>query len=162
MVQHILHHLVGEELGRLALTGDLHDLKGKLRFQPLVEQIGHNAVTSTDYFGNGTGFVIDQVFRVSEPNVSAVGQAGNLQKVSKGLGLGLLQHAADERRTHLRQGEGPGIAENLVRSNAQRLGGGKEADDLFVGHGNLHHLDAGQILDVLIKGRNIVPQLVQL
>ena len=43
-------------------------------------------------FGNGAGAVFDELLGVAQPYISAVGQAGNLQQVGEGLGLGFNQH----------------------------------------------------------------------
>ena len=58
-------------LGHLALSGQLHDIEGQLGFQPLVEQIGHDAVAAADHVGNGADPVANQILGVAVPYVGA-------------------------------------------------------------------------------------------
>ena len=57
MIQHILLHFCGKQLGGVTFAGDLHNLKGTLGLQSVMQQIGHNAVTGTDDLRDGTGAV---------------------------------------------------------------------------------------------------------
>ena len=97
--------LLREELFRVALTGDFHNLKRHFRLKAFQEQVGHDAVSRTDDGGDGAGAVFDEVLRVADPNIRAVGQTRNLQKVGECLRLGIDEHLAHERRAALRQRE---------------------------------------------------------
>ena len=84
------------------------------------DQIKHDAVTCAHYLRNRTGSGADQILRISEPNVGAMRQAGNLQKIGKVLRFGIHQHALDKARAHLRQAErAEPISSGVTPSGAQ-------------------------------------------
>ena len=160
---HGLDVLLGEEFGGLALSHNLHDFKGHLGLQALVHQVGHNAVTGTDNLGNGAGARLNQILGVAQPHVGAVGQAGDLQQVRELGGVGFLQHAPDKVGAQLRQGEGACLnAAQVLLGDAQGRRGVEQRHDLRVAHGDVHHRDAGVVLQVAVDGGHIVSQLVQL
>ena len=71
--KHVLLHFFGQLFRCLALTGNLHDIKGKLRFQPMMQQVSHNAVSGTNDLGNGTGTVADKILGISQPYIGTMG-----------------------------------------------------------------------------------------
>ena len=76
---HGVYVLLGQQLGRLALSRDLHNLERHAGIEALVHQIGHNAVARADDLRNRTGAAFDKVLRVTEPDVGAVRKARYLQ-----------------------------------------------------------------------------------
>ena len=149
-------------LGHLALTDSLHDIEGHLRFQPLAEQVEHDAVTAADDLGDGAGAAADQLIGVVGPDVRAMGQAGDLDQLGEVFGPGLHQHSAHEVRAHFRDAEGAGLAVDLLRRHAQRFRAGQQAVHLGVVHGDGVDWDAGVLLKILVEGGHIVTQFVQL
>jgi hypothetical protein len=136
--------LIGQELGRLALTGDLHDLEGHGGFKPVTDQRRHDAVARADDVGNRTGAVFDQILRVAEPDIRAVGEARDLDEVGEILRLRVHQHLPDEGRAHLREREGAGLAVDLFRRDAQRFRGLQQAVHLLIAHRHIQDADAGR------------------
>ena len=91
-----------------------------------------------------------------------MGKAGNLQKIGKGLRLGIDQHLAHKRRAELRQRKRTRLRVNVFRRYAKRLRRVEESHDLRIAHGNLHHGNTGVFLEIVINGRHIVAELVKL
>ena len=123
MSQHILLHLIGKQFRSFTFTGDLHDLKGELGFHPMVQQIGHNTVTGTDYFGNSTGAVADQVLCIAQPNSGAVGKPGDLQQIRESFRLCFQQHSAYKPSTHFRQSQCAIGNADIIQCDSKRFTG---------------------------------------
>ena len=149
-------------LGHLALTDGLHNIEGHLRLEALAQQIEHDTVTAADDLRDGTGAAADELVGVAGPDVGAVGQARDLDKLGEILGTGLHQHSAHEVGAHLGDAEGAGLAVDLLRRHTQLFRAGEQAVDLGVVHGDAVHRDAGVLLEILVEGGHIVAQLVQL
>ena len=149
-------------LGHLALTDGLHDIESHLRFQPLAEQVEHDAVTAADDLGDGAGAAANQLIGVVGPDIRAMGQAGDLDQLGEVFGPGLHQHSAHEVRAHFRDAEGAGLAVDLLRRHAQRFRAGQQAVHLGVIHGDGVDRNAGVLLKILVEGGHIVAQFVQL
>ena len=49
VIPHRLVMFLGQQLFRLSLTCDLHNLKSHFRLQPLMEKIRHDTVAGTDH-----------------------------------------------------------------------------------------------------------------
>ena len=162
MLLHGVYVFLGEQFARITFTGDFHNLKGHAGIQALLNQVGHNAVTGTDYLRDSAGFVVDQLLSIAQPYVGAMGKTGNLQEICEGLGLTFLKHTPYKGGTHLRQRKASGIAVDILLGDAQLFGAGKQADDPLIRHGDIHHIDPGQILEMFIQGWNIMPQIIQL
>ena len=162
VLTHGFEMLLGEQLGGVALTDDLHDLERHTLVEPLVHEVGHDRVTGSDYVRNGAGAVVDELLRVAQPYVRAVRQTGDLQQVGEGLGLGFDQHALNEAGAAFGDGEGANLGVDVLRLDAERLGGGKERHDLFVAHGDVHDRNAGEQLQIVIDRRHIMAELVEL
>ncbi len=162
VIPHGLLVLVREELGGLALSDDLHDFERHARLYTLMHQIGHDAVTRTDYLRDGAGTVLNEFLRIAKPHVCAVRQAGNLQQVGEGLRLCLHEHTANEIRAHLRDGERSRRPADLLGCHAERLRAGAQLNDLAVANIHVHHRDARHILQVLVEGGHIVAKLIEL
>ncbi|SCH49485.1 Uncharacterised protein [uncultured Faecalibacterium sp.] len=149
-------------LGHLALAHSLHDIKGHLGFQPLAQQVQHDAVTAANDLRNGAGAAADQLVRVAGPHIGAMGQARDLDQLGEVLGPCLHQHTAHEVGTHFRDAEGAGLAVDLFRGHAQRFRAGQQAVHLGVVHGDAVDGDSGVLLKILVEGGHIVAQFVQL
>ena len=149
-------------LCHLTFADGLHDIEGHLWFQPLAEQVKHNAVTAADDLRDGAGSVPDEFIGVVGPDVSAVRQAGDLDQLGEILGPRLHQHSAHEVRAHFRDAEGAGLAVDLLRRHAQRFRAGQQTVHLGVVHGDGVDGDAGVLLEILVEGGHIVAQLIQL
>ena len=162
MLLHLSDVLLGQQLVCFSLSHNLHNFKGHRRVQPVVNQIQHDAVTGTDYLTDVAGAAFDEILRIAQPYVGAVGQTGNLQQIRKILRLTIQQHLPDKRRAHLRDGKGAGFAVDLLRCHTQHLRRGEQAVHLLVRHIRIGDLGVGQILHVLVQGRHIVPEDVQL
>ena len=59
----------------LALSDGLHDLKAHLRVKPHRDEVEHEIVTAADGLQNARRAADDQILRVAEPHVRAVGEA---------------------------------------------------------------------------------------
>ena len=59
----------------LALSDGLHDLKAHLRVKPHRNEVEHDIVTAADGLQNARRAADDQILRVAEPHVRAVGEA---------------------------------------------------------------------------------------
>ena len=93
----------------VTFTDNLHYFKCHARFKTFVHKISHNRVTSTDYFRNCTGSVMNKFLSVYEPYIGTVRKTCNLQKVGKGFGLCLNEHSSYESRTAFRKAECTGF-----------------------------------------------------
>ena len=89
-------------LQALPLTHTLHDGKGKLRPQSLVQQIDHDIISTSDDTLQRTRSVVDQILRISQPDISTMAQTGYFQKLIKGGRARQLQYTAHKRRSKLR------------------------------------------------------------
>ena len=127
-----------------------------------MEQVYHDVVTRSDNLGNRTGSVFDEVLRVAEPYVRTMRQTRDLKQVGEVLRPRVLKHLHCERRTELRDTVCPAGRKYVLRSNSERLGGYEQVVNCTVGGGYVRDLHSGHILEVLVKRRNIVSQLVEL
>ena len=59
----------------LALSDGFHGLKAHLRVKPHRNEVEHNVVTAADGLQNARRAANDQILRVAEPHVRAVGEA---------------------------------------------------------------------------------------
>ena len=114
MFLHRLHMLLGQELGCLALSDNFHDFKGHGRIEAVVDEVEHDAVSCTDNLADVAGSAPDEILRVAQPNIGAVGKSGDLQQVRKILWLTVEQHLTDKGGAHLRNGQGTRLTFDLL------------------------------------------------
>ena len=122
-----------------ALPHTLHDLEGVGVVQPVADQVQHDTVTGTDYLGDIAGSGFDQVLCVPKPHVGAMGQTGDLKQVGKVLGFTFDQHLLDKAGAKLRQTERADLGVDLLRCDAEGLGGKKQLVHVFVVHADVHY-----------------------
>ena len=133
VVPHGLHPaLVKAALLHLALSDLLHDLEAHLGVQALGDQVQHDVVPAAHRLQNRGGAADNQVPGVAQPHVRAVGEAGEPHQGVEVLGLGIHQHLPGELGVELRDGHGPGGAQDLIVLKAQGLAAGKEAQGVRV------------------------------
>ena len=147
--------------GDLAFTHGLHNVKGHLRFQALSQQVQHDTVTAADNLRDGTCARTDKFVGVAGPDIGAVGQAGNLDKLGEILRLCVQKHLTHKVCAHFRDAEGAGFGADLLFGHAQRRRAGQQAVHLLVVHRNRVDGDAGVFLKEFVEGRHIVAQLIQ-
>ena len=153
---------VVEQLGSVTLSGYFHDLEREARLYALVEQVYHDVVTRSDNLGNRTGSVFDEILRVAEPYVRTMRQTRDLKQVGEVLRPRVLKHLHCKRRAELRDTVCPAGRKYVLRSNSERFGGYEQVVNSAVGGGYVRDLHSGHILEVLVKRRDIVSQLVEL
>ena len=147
----------------LALTHHLHDFESMTLLHTVADQCQHDGVTRPDDVGNGTGSVLYQILRVVRPDIGAVRQSGYLEQVGKRLRAGFLQHLDNEFGTKLRKPQrSQRNTGKIIRRDAKRTGGQEEVINGTVIHGYIHDRGIRILLQVLVLGRHIVSQLVQL
>ena len=94
-----------ELVDALALTDIFHDLETRLGLDAVLDEIVHDVVTRRDGFLQGNRARRNQVLGIVQPDVGAVGETGNADQFRKGLGLGVDEHLADERRAKFRDAQ---------------------------------------------------------
>ena len=92
------------EEGVMAMTDIFHDAESHLGFDSLQNEIGHDIVAAPDDAVDVGDTIEDQVFGVALPNVGAVAQARDDEKVVERLGLRLAKHSLGEVRAKFRKG----------------------------------------------------------
>ena len=128
----LLPALLEAPLLHLALPHRLHDLEAHLGVQAHLDEIQHDVVTAAHRLRDGGGAAEDQVPGVAQPHVGAVGETGEPHQGVEVLGLGINQHLTGELGVELRDGHGPGGAQDLIVLKAQGLAAGKEAQGVRV------------------------------
>ena len=91
-----------------------------------------------------------------------MGKPGYLQKVGKGLGLRIEYHLYGIIGAEFRQPERAYFAPDLLRSDTERLCGGKKLDNVFVVHRDGANVDPRKLLQYAVKCRHIVAEDIQL
>ena len=86
----------------LTFSHALHDRKGLLTLQALLDQITHDIVSRTDGRGNRRLSFLDQRLRIAQPYVRTVGQTGNPDQIRKALRFRVHKHLHGKLRTELR------------------------------------------------------------
>ena len=158
----LVHGLHPFGLEAPALAHGLHGVKGGLGGQAHLHQLVHDVLAGAEALAQRHDALVDQVLRVAQPHVSAVGKARNADQFLHGGGVGVLQHLAHEGGAELRHAEGAGVAVDVLGRDAQGLGGGEQAQHALVVQGNLAEVHAGQLFQHVQHGRVVVAQNVQL
>ena len=158
----ILPPVLEAALFHLALSDGLHDLEAHFGVQTHMDEIEHDVVPAAHGLQNRGSAADDQVPGIAQPHVGAVGEAGQAHQGIEILGLGIHQHAPGEPGVELRNGHGPGGAQQLVVFKAQHPGGGEDAHGVRVVQGDGPGVDPGEVLQHADHGGVIVAQHVQL
>ena len=151
-----------ELVDALALTDIFHDLETRLGLDAVLDEIVHDVVTRRDGFLQGNRARRNQVLGIVQPDVGAVGETGNADQFRKGLGLGVDEHLADERRAKFRDAQAADFRAQLFRRHAQGLGRTEQAQGGQVIKGNGRRLDAGHIFEHTDDRRIIMAEDVEL
>ena len=104
----------------------------------------------------------NQILGIVQPDVGAMGETGNADQFRKGLGLGVDEHLADERRAKFRDAQAADFRAQLFRRHAQGLGRTEQAQGGRVIKGNGRRLDAGHIFEHTDDRRIIMAEDVEL
>ena len=76
VIAHLFLVLIGQKLGRISLSGDLHDLKGhSLVHIMALNEIKHNVVTASDNRGNRTNSIFYKLIGVAKPASGSVSKS---------------------------------------------------------------------------------------
>ena len=74
----VLMHGVGHfRLQALALADEFHGIEGHFRGHALLHELVHDILAGTQALAQGYDALVDQVFRVAQPHVGAVGKTRN-------------------------------------------------------------------------------------
>ena len=109
--------------------------------------------------------LFNQVLRVAQPHVGAVGEAGNLQQVGEVFGLCSRSASAAQTCVPISGMARVPVSHSISSGgDAQRLRGGEQLIDQLgsVMVSASVTLDAGQVLHILVEGRHIVSENVEL
>ena len=147
----------------LALAHALHDLERELGVHAAADKIEHNIVTAADRLVDRRRAGHDEVFRVAEPHVRAVREAGQAHEDIKTLRLRVDEHLTREAGAEFRDADRAGLADDrVVIRQAERRRAAEDAHRLRVVERDLARVDAGHILEHTDHGRVIMTELVEL
>ena len=156
---HFLLRAVGQTS---ALSDGLHDLERPLFGHPAFDEVQHDIVAAADGVVDGGGLGQDQIARVAQPHVRAVGEAGQADERVEFCRLRLLQHSAREARAEFRDGDGADRPQNGVVFIAQHLAGREDRHGILIVERDFLRVDAGHVLQHTDHGRVIVAQHIEL
>ena len=100
-VRHVVlyHELLLLLRHAFALTDLLHDGERVTVFETLLAKVVHYVVTGGDGLAHCGDAVYNQILRVAQPYVRAVGQSGNTDEFLNSRRVYVVEHLADERRS---------------------------------------------------------------
>ena len=145
-----------------SLPDRLHDLERVGVREPVADQVEHNAVARPDDLRDIADARLDEVLRVAEPDVGAVGQARDLEQIGKVFRLRVHQHPLDKVSPHLGQTVGAELAPPvLLGGDPQGFCAFKELIDRRIVHFDVENAGVRVALEHLVLGRNIVSEFVE-
>ena len=123
MLAHLLHNALRPRLALVdrALSDGLHEFEGTLLRQTALDEIEHDIVAAADGLIDRGRAAQDQVLRVAEPDVRAVGESGKADERVELCRLGVHEHPAGEARAEFRNADCADLRQNLVMLIAEHL-----------------------------------------
>ena len=123
MLAHLLHNALRPRLALVdrALSDGLHEFEGTLLRQTALDEIEHDIVAAADGLIDRGRAAQDQVLRVAEPNIRAVGEAGKADERIELRRLGVHEHPAGEDRAEFRNADCADLRQDLVMLIAEHL-----------------------------------------
>ena len=90
-VRHVIcrHCLFPLRLQPFSLPHALHDLEGKRRIKPHMDQVDHNIITTADRRRDRCLSLLDQRLGISQPYIRPVSQSGDPDQIRKMLWFGI-------------------------------------------------------------------------
>ena len=156
-------HLLFRSLWQAPSLPDcLHNLKRPLFRHATGDQVEHNVIPASNGLVDGGCLGGYEVLGIAQPHIRAVGEAGQPQQRIKPGGHGVHEHPPGEPGIELRNGHGPGGAQDGVVLIAQHLGRGENGHGVLVIQGNFLGVHSGHVLHHPDHGGVIVAQHVQL
>lgn len=145
-----------------ALADFFHRLEGKQRVDAVVDEVHHDVIARGDSVFDGALAAPNQVLRVAEPDVGAVGETGNAHEVGEYVRLRVVNHLARERRAELRDAERAARRAEFFGRDAEGARGIEDGHRGFIVERDGLRVAVREVFEHLDDGRVIVAEDVEL